>query len=139
MSHPLPPDVECEQQHSGLAVPDVGAAVDFYTKKLGFHLAFAAGDPPTMAGVNLGNEQMFLEQGSPSPKGCSVYFVVGDVEELHAFHRANGVEMVETLGDRDYGLRDYRIRDLNGYLLGFGQHTFNAGPPIVIERVNVPV
>lgn len=39
-----------------------------------------------MAGVNLGHVQMFLEQGAPSPKGCSVYFVIGDADELYDSH-----------------------------------------------------
>src|SRR6185503_13388131 len=46
MSKPVTPDVECEQHHSGLAVTDVAAAVEFYTTKLGFQLAFTDGDPP---------------------------------------------------------------------------------------------
>lgn len=70
--------VECEQLHPGLPVSDVLAAADFYAKKLGFWVAFTWGDPPTMAGVNLGNVQIFLEQGAPNPKGCELYFVVGD-------------------------------------------------------------
>jgi catechol 2,3-dioxygenase-like lactoylglutathione lyase family enzyme len=139
MTAPGTHTVDCEQIHPGLAVGDILAAADFYTNKLGFWLAFTAGDPPSMAGVNLGNVQMFLELGTPSPKGCSVYFVVADVDELYEFHRANGIEVVQTLDDRPYGLRDYRVRDLNGYELGFGQHLFNAGPPLVIERVDVPV
>lgn len=31
------------------------------------------------------------------------------------------------------------LRDLNGYKLDFGHHLFNLGPPIEIERVDVPV
>ena len=31
------------------------------------------------------------------------------------------------------------VRDLYGYYLVFGHHLFNAGPPIKIERVDVPV
>ena len=139
MPAPSAPEVDCEQQHAALPVSDVLAAVDFYTKKLGFRLAFTWGDPPAMAGVNLGNEQMFLEQGAPNPQGCSVYFVVGSADELYEFQRANGVDIVEAPGDRPYGLRDYRIRDLHGYTLGFGHHLFNAGPPLEIERVDVPV
>jgi catechol 2,3-dioxygenase-like lactoylglutathione lyase family enzyme len=139
MTTPVPPDVECEQEHASLPVPDVRAAVDFYTNKLGFRLGFTWGDPPTMAGVNLGQVQMFLEQGAPSPTGCSVYFVVGNADELHDFQRANGVDIVEAPGDRHYGLRDYRVRDLNGYELGFGHHLFNVGPALDIERVDVPV
>ncbi|MFN2420037.1 MAG: VOC family protein [Gemmatimonadota bacterium] len=71
MTTPVTPQVDCEQHHPGLAVNDVVAAADFYTKKLGFSLAFTWGDPPTMAGVNLDRVQIFLEHGTPSPKGCS--------------------------------------------------------------------
>jgi catechol 2,3-dioxygenase-like lactoylglutathione lyase family enzyme len=132
--------IECEQLHAGLAVPDVPAAVAFYTEKLGFQLGFTwGGEPPSMAGVNLGRVQIFLQQGTPSPKGCSVSFVVGDVDALYDFHRARGVEISADIADREYGLRDYGVRDLNGYHLSFGQHLMNAGPPLAIERVDVPV
>ena len=139
MTAPATPDIECEQQHAALPVTDVLAAVAFYTQKLGFTLAFTWGETPTIAGVNLGRMQMFLEQGTPNPAGCSVYFVVGDADELYEFQRANGVDIVLPPGDRPYGLRDYRIRDLHGYALSFGHHLFNAGPPIEIARVDVPV
>jgi len=139
MATPEPPDVECEQEHAGFYVSDVLAAVDFYTRKLGFKPGFTWGDPPSIAGVNLGNVQMFLELGTPNPKGGSVYFVVGDADELFEFQRANGVEIVVAPGDRHYGLRDYRVRDLYGYELSFGHHAFNVGDPVEIERVDVPV
>jgi uncharacterized glyoxalase superfamily protein PhnB len=139
MSAAETPRVECEQVHPSLSVEDVVTAADFYTQKHGFNLSFTWGDPPTMAGVHIGNVQIFLEQGPPSPKGLSVYFVVGNADELHAFHVANGVEVVQPPGDREYGIRDYTVRDLYGYQLGFGHHLFNAGPPLKIERVDVPV
>jgi catechol 2,3-dioxygenase-like lactoylglutathione lyase family enzyme len=133
------PLVECEQHHAGLCVSDVRTAVEFYTTKLGFSQGFLWGDPPTMAGVNLGQVQMFLEQGTPNPKGCSVYFVVGNVDELYEFHRTNGVEIIEAPADRPWGLRDYRIRDLHGYRLAFGHRIYNTGPALEIERVVVPL
>ena len=134
-----PPVVECEQQHAGLRVTDVPAAVEFYTTKLGFQPGFTWGEPPTFAGVNLGSVQMFLQQGTPAPAGCEVYFRVGNADELYEYQRANGVEVVVPPGDREYGLRDYSVRDLYGYELCFGHHIFNTGPPITIERVDVPV
>jgi catechol 2,3-dioxygenase-like lactoylglutathione lyase family enzyme len=153
MTAPVIPKIECQQQHPSLAVTDVLAAADFYTKKLGFMLVFTWGAPPTMAGVNLGHVQMFLEQGTPSPKGCSVYFVIGDADEfvggavtaasltaLYEFQRANGVEVVEPPGDRPWGLRDYTVRDLYGYALTFGYRLPGAmGNPLKIERADVPV
>src|SRR6266850_750067 len=110
-------DVDCEQVHPELPVSDVLAAVDFYINKLGFKQSFIWGDPPEMAGVNLGRVQVFLAKGAPNPKGCSVYFVVGQADELYEFQRANGVEIALPPGDRQYGLRDYRVRDLYGYEL----------------------
>jgi catechol 2,3-dioxygenase-like lactoylglutathione lyase family enzyme len=136
---PLPPRVDCERVHPGMAVADLLATVDFYTAKLGFTVGFTWGDPPTFAGMNLDEVQVFLSQGTPSPEGCDVFFVVGDVDQLYAFHRAAGVEVVGEIGDREYGLRDYAVRDLNGYRLTFGQYIYNFGPAIPIERVDVPV
>ncbi len=80
------PEIECERHHACLSVPDIRAAVDFYTNRLGFFCAFTYEDPPTFAGVN-----------------------------------------------RPYGIRDYTIRDLNGYSLSFGHHLLDAGPPLKIE------
>jgi|SRR5277367_2447617 len=139
MATPPPPFIECEQIHAVLTARDISAAVDFYTKKLGFKLGFLWGDPPTFAGVNLGNVQMFLKAGTPEPKGCEVYFRVGDADQLYEFHRVNGVELAAQIGDREYGIRDYAVHDLNGYQLTFGHHILNAGEPIKIERVDVPV
>jgi catechol 2,3-dioxygenase-like lactoylglutathione lyase family enzyme len=136
---PTVPDFECEQHHPSLPVSDVLAAADFYAKKLGFRLGFTWGDPPTIAGVNLGHVQVFLERGTPNPEGCAVYFVVGDADALYEFQRANGVEVAGPPEDRPWGLRDYAVRDLHGYRLVFGHRLPEAGPPLEIERVDVPV
>lgn len=136
---PGAPDVDCEMHHTGLAFVDVRAAIDFYTKKLGFWEAFADGDPPGFAGVNIGHVQIFLEQGTPNPNGTSVYFVVGDADELLAYHQSMGVEVVVPIDDRPYELRDYTVRDLAGNRLTFGHHVYGAGDPIRIERVDVPL
>ena len=141
VTNPTSPLIECEQMHAGLAVSDLSAAVEFYVKKLGFKLGFLWGEPATFAGVNLGEVQIFLQEGTPTPnrKTSAVYFRVGDADALYEFHRANGVEVVEEIGDRAYGLRDYGVKDLDGYLLVFGHYFYSVGAPIKIERVDVPV
>ena len=68
-----------------------------------------------------------------------MYFVVGDADELHAFHKSKGVEIVDAPEDRPYELRDYGVRDLHGYRLRFGHRLYNAGPKLRIERVDVPL
>ena len=132
------PEIYCERFHATVFVRDVVAAVDFYTKKLGFTQGFLWGDPtPTFAGVNLGDVQIFLEQGNPN--GTVLSFVVGNADELLEYQRANGAEVVEPIADRPYGVRDYAVRDLDGNYLSFGHYIYNVGPKEVIERVDVPV
>ena len=139
MAIPAVPKVDCDQVHATLVVSDIPTAIEFYTTKLGFKLGFTWGNPPTFGGVMLDRVQIFLAKGTPNPKGCSVQFDVGDADELYEFHRANGVEIAEPISDREYGMRDYMIRDLYGYHLGFGQPLFTLGPKVKIERVDVPV
>jgi catechol 2,3-dioxygenase-like lactoylglutathione lyase family enzyme len=139
MTHGNAPDVDCERQHPVLTVADVDAAIGFYTEKLGFKPGFTWGDPTAFAGVNLGGVQVFLKRGVPNPAGIEVYFVVDDADALHEFQRANGVVTLVPPGDREYGLRDYRVRDLDGYELSFGHNIFHVGDPIEIERVDVPL
>lgn len=129
----------CEQVVPVLMVSDVLAAADFYTTKLGFTLGFTWGDPPVYGGVNLDAVSVHLARGTPNPTGASISFLVGDADELYEFHRAHGVEIVEPPGDREYGLRDYGVRDLHGYQLSFGHPIYDVGPRIAIERVDVPV
>ena len=84
--------------------------------------------------------QLFLEQGTPGPEGGAVYYMIDDADALYDFHRANGVEVLATLGDREYGIRDYTVRDPDGNRLTFGHRLhFAATPPLEIERVYVPV
>jgi catechol 2,3-dioxygenase-like lactoylglutathione lyase family enzyme len=139
---PTPPTIECDYLHPTLTVSDIAIAVDFYTDKLGFKQAFLWSDPPgspaTFAGVTLGHVQVFLSKGTPTG-GSRVFFNVGDADELYAFHRANGVEIVEPIADRSYEIRDYAIRDLDVHCLTFGHNLLNAGTPLEIERVDVPV
>lgn len=132
-----PPDIDCDRLHPLLRVSDIPAAVDFYTNKLGFTHGFTWGDPPEMVGMNLGSVSIHLYKGEP--RGNSVYFVVGDADGLFEFQRDNGVEVETPPDDRPYELRDYTVRDPWGNYLSFGHYIQHVGPPLKIERVDVPV
>ncbi len=135
------PYIECEQVNAGLAVTDIRAAVNFYVGQLGFVHAFSWGEPPTFAGVRLGEVELFLAAGTPTPSAqtAAAYFIVGDADALYEFHQSNGVAIAQPIGDRPYSIRDYTVRDLHGYQLVFGQRLHNMGPPLHIERVDVRV
>jgi uncharacterized glyoxalase superfamily protein PhnB len=132
------PDVQCDQVYPLLAVNNIADAVEYYTTKLGFRPGFTWGDPPDFAGVNFGDVAVHLSSNMPASVNYA-YFVVSDAKQLYQFHVDNGVEIAEAPADRSYGLHDYRIRDPYGNELGFGHYIYTVGPPVKIERVDVPV
>src|SRR5687768_2625043 len=142
MTQNAAPWIVCDRMHAGLTVGDIKEAVDFYTQKLGFTLGFFWGDPPDMAGVNLGSVSVHLFKGDPATIvnfGARVYFVIENVDELYEFHRSNGVNTLSAPENQVYELRDYLVKDLYGNILGFGQYIMSTEPKLKIERVEVPV
>jgi PhnB protein len=105
-------------------VPDVPAAVDFFTSKLGFHLV-RADTPPLFAIVAL--EQSFvliaadaLHAGDvvkDAPRGAAIdtRIMVADVDAVYRRAVDAGVTIVHPLDDRTYGLRDFILRDPWGF------------------------
>ncbi len=136
----MTPDIVCNQLFPTLLVSDIATAVDFYVTRLGFHHRFSWGEPPTFAGVDLGNVTVHLQKEDYYVKGASeVGFIIDNADELYHFHKANGVKVVVPLEDRPYGIRDYRVRDHDGNYLAFGSYIYNQGPDVKIERVDVPL
>jgi catechol 2,3-dioxygenase-like lactoylglutathione lyase family enzyme len=139
MTSPTPPSIECEKMHVTLPVSNLAAAIEFYVTKLGFRLGFLWGEPAWFAGVALGEVEIFLKEDTAAPNAGAVVFMVGDADALYEFHRANGVDVAEPIADREYGIRDYAVKDLYGYRLVFGHPIYTVGPKIKIERVDVAV
>jgi len=141
MSDPLsnPPSIHCRVVHPALRVRDLETALDYYTNQLGFRFDFDWGDPATFAGISLDKVQIFLAQGDTQGAGCQVFFAVADADELHEFHRRNGVKILCPPTDRPWSIRDYEIEDLDGHRLIFGHYIPVTEPKLPIARVDVTV
>jgi catechol 2,3-dioxygenase-like lactoylglutathione lyase family enzyme len=133
------PKVHGQWVHPILKVPDVQAAIDFYTQKLGFTIGFVWGDPVSAAGLNLGPAQVLVEASTSPGEGTSMYCLLQGVDRLHQFQREMGVTIAEAPADKPWGLREYWAEDPWGNKIGFGQHVPETHPKIPIERVAVPV
>jgi uncharacterized glyoxalase superfamily protein PhnB len=129
-----------------LMVADVAQAVRFYTGKLGFKLnmlvpeneetvetELADGKKYVYAMVSRGDVfVMFMREDVyrkdiPALQGVSVgasatfYCDVDNVEALYDSYKKEGVEIVLDLATTWYGMKEFYIRDCNGYILGFAQ------------------
>ena len=113
-----------------LAVPDVLAAAEFYCDKLGFTIGFLFGDPPTHAGIHRGewtNEGAHIQLSltdhplPPRPQVGFYVFMGEDVDGLFEQYQAAGVHIEREPTNEPWGMREFAIRDCNGYLLRFGR------------------
>jgi catechol 2,3-dioxygenase-like lactoylglutathione lyase family enzyme/ribosomal protein S18 acetylase RimI-like enzyme len=108
-----------------LAVPDIRAAVDFYTRVLGFELDWLWQDPPVHGAVHSANVQIQFGLSATRAErapGTQFFLFVNDVEKFHALHRGNGAEIISRIENKPWGIREYTVRDPWGYELRF------AGP-----------
>ena len=116
-----------------LFVPDVEASVRFYTEKLGFTLIrmergeLGGEERATFAIIALGravmlfaHEELYGETlTAQRGAGIDVRIMVDDVDAMYRRVADNDVTIVHDIGDRDYGLRDFIIRDPDGFRLRF--------------------
>ncbi|MGI8794498.1 MAG: VOC family protein [Acidimicrobiales bacterium] len=51
----------------------------------------------------------------------SLYFYPDDVDALWA-ELKDKAKVLQEIGDRDYGMRDFSLEDPNGYMISFGGH-----------------
>jgi predicted enzyme related to lactoylglutathione lyase len=105
---------------------DLDATVDFYTRVLGFDVASDRRDEPEpyiafrRDAVHIGALRDPSEVHRPErrpPVGVEVVLEVDDVDDELERVRATGWALAEGLGERPWGLRDFRVLDPSGYYL----------------------
>ncbi len=109
-----------------LPVQDIEKSIKFYQEKLGFEVTFTWKNPVEYA-VLKGGDQVAIhltkreDKLQPSPVHTALYIFVHDVDDLYTDLNQRGVEILTPLGDRDYYMRDFDIKDPDGYILCFGK------------------
>jgi catechol 2,3-dioxygenase-like lactoylglutathione lyase family enzyme len=111
-----------------LFVTDVAASCDFYTKKLGFAVAFTHGDPPFYAqvfrdGASLNLRHLDEPAINPDLQArehlLSASITVDDANSLFLEFQAAGVAFHQTLKTEPWGARTFIVRDPDGNLILF--------------------
>jgi catechol 2,3-dioxygenase-like lactoylglutathione lyase family enzyme len=118
------PSIHLIRSEPILPVPDVVTTVRYYRSVLGFSDEWLWGDPTDFGGVRWGRIGLMFDQQaglSERVQGLAHAIFVEGIDSLHELHQRNGAEVVFPLEMKGWGLREYTVRDLNGYLLRFGE------------------
>jgi predicted enzyme related to lactoylglutathione lyase len=103
-----------------LGADDISAAINYYRSVLGFAEGWKRGSPPVIAQVGRDDVEVHLTRRVGTATS-SVYLYVQGVDAYHAEVKARGGNIVEPIGDRPGGMRDFVVRDPSGNSLAFGE------------------
>jgi uncharacterized glyoxalase superfamily protein PhnB len=111
-----------------LLAPDVAEALDYYRDVLGFEVEPYAGEPRAYGYATRDGTHVHIAHAHHCRPNSDlvtdlfdVYIWVDDVEAVHDELVERGAALIHPPIDREYGLREIRVRELNGYVLGIGQ------------------
>jgi catechol 2,3-dioxygenase-like lactoylglutathione lyase family enzyme len=125
-----------------LFVRDVEAAAVFYEVKLGFHIDFLHGKPPFYGSVSRDraclhlrfvHQTNFAELAAREGSLILATIEVANVKALFQEYEARRVDLAQRLVRQAWGGLDFHVRDPDGNVISFVQHTWPA-PPRERER-----
>lgn len=106
-----------------LAVSDMERSIAYYQEALGFRLAWRTEDG-TLAALSSGGIEVLLLvpwAGDSPPPARSAYVYVEDPDALCAEYRQAGADIADPVASRDYGMRDFAVRDPDGHEFRLGR------------------
>ncbi len=117
-------------------VADIERSAEHYERVLGFQRDYVGGTPPEFAILSRDGLAIMLrlvatpQQISPNERQggtWDVFFWVRDAEALHAELKANGADVAYgPMVQEAYRMKEFAVRDREGYVLGFGQSLTDA-------------
>jgi len=112
-------------------VADVTKAAEHYRDKLGFRIVgYFFEDPPVFAMVGRDDRIIMLSLAQSSRGGSNhshkreaidAYLWVDDVDALYSELQQSGADIIMPPTLRIYAMKEIEVRDLDGYVLYFGQ------------------
>lgn len=106
-----------------LSVINLTESLEFYCGTLGFDLAWSWGEPADIAAVCLDGVEITLTQraGSKPAGAAHIYLGVSGIDSYYETLASADVTIIVPIGDRPYGMRDFRMADPSGNELSIGQ------------------
>jgi catechol 2,3-dioxygenase-like lactoylglutathione lyase family enzyme len=108
--------------HPIIGTRDMKRAIEFYTRQLGFELAFRdQSDPPNYVGFRRDEVEVHMQfQFEYEMAAIRLRFLVDDPDALYKDYRQRGVECTsEGVHDTPWGTREFALYDADRNALSF--------------------
>jgi catechol 2,3-dioxygenase-like lactoylglutathione lyase family enzyme len=99
---------------------NVPASIDYYVNKLGFHVEWDWGSPPTFASVERDAVRIFLCEGGQGAPGTWLSIYVQDVDALYQEYKRRGALIRQPPTNFPWGVREMNVEDPDGHRLRMG-------------------
>jgi uncharacterized glyoxalase superfamily protein PhnB len=134
-----------------LMVTDVAKTVKFYTEKLGFKLDMLVPENENTIETSLINNKKYVyamvsrdevfvmfmrkdvyEKDVPALKGVSIgasatfYCDVDNISIRFNSFKESGIDIIKDISTTWYGMKEFYMRDCNGYIIGFAEQVQQA-------------
>jgi len=107
-----------------IATADVSNTVRYFEQTLGFEQQWTWGDPPVYAGLKAGSAILYITHDPDTAAAIrdrslapDIFLWVNQIDQVYDRHRAANANIVEELAARPWGVRQYVVREPNGYHL----------------------
>jgi len=114
-----------KKTHPIIGTRDIKRAIDFYTQRLGFQLAFADNpDSPNYIGFRRDAVELHMQFQYEHEMGTiRLRFLVDDPDALFEEYRERGVEITATgIRDTPWGTREFAVYDPDRNAFTFYRH-----------------
>lgn len=122
-----------------LPVKSVRETAKYYETMLGFKITGiweVSCKGAEYGSVRRGDVVIEFGEGRKEYSGSGICLIhVNNADEIYNEFKSNGVEIVGDLSDRDYGNRDFRVKDNNGNILIIGHSLSNQNELLQTSKV----
>jgi uncharacterized glyoxalase superfamily protein PhnB len=105
-----------------IATADVSNTVRYFEQTLGFKQQWTWGEPPVYAGIKAGGAILYITHDPDTAAAIKerrlapdIFLWVNQIDQVYDQHRARNADIVEELTARPWGVRQYVVREPNGY------------------------
>ena len=125
-----------------IATADVSNTIRYFEQTLGFEQQWTWGDPPVYAGLKAGSAILYVTHDPDTAAAIKerrlapdIFLWVNQIDQVYDRHRAKNADIVEELTARPWGVRQYVVREPNGYHLKVAESYEPEGtPPTIASR-----